>query len=215
MNFGDAIELSELAQLRKSLRENRFIEQFHVGDVLEDFGYHFEIIGYYHDAPIDPEQITRPSVTLMAKELLPKHRMHDGECLNGWIDTELRKWLNTEVFDSLPDGLKTMIQPTKRFSMNCIGNKSICEDKLFIPTESELFGSAIYSPAECGERYSVFSNSNRRICYDENGNPACYWTSSAYTGYSTAFVSVSSYGHVGNSSASFALRAPFCFRISG
>ena len=211
----NAPELQGLELLRESLHKNTFTKQYSVGDVIKDFGYHFEIIGYYRNDPIDPEQITRPSVTLMAKELLPKHRMHGGECPNGWIDTELRKWLNTEVFDSLPNGLKTMIQPTRRLSTDCNGSVRVCGDKLFIPTESELFGSAIYSFCECGERYPAFRDSDRRICYNEKSDPACYWTSSACAGNADYFVLVDSDGQISGYCVSNASYAPLCFRICG
>ncbi|MFR3410766.1 MAG: hypothetical protein ACLTXW_15235 [Christensenellales bacterium] len=85
---------------------------------------------------------------------------------------------------------------------------------LFLPTESELFGSAIYSPAECGVRYPAFSTSESRVRVDEDGDTRWYWTSSAYSGNATLFVGVSDSGYSHGAGASAALRAPICFQIS-
>ena len=201
-----------LTLARDSLRDGTFLKRFKVRDVIEDFGYHFEIIGYCHDRAAEDE--ARPTITVMARELLPAHRMHGGACPNGWVDTELRRWLNNDVLDSLPDALRELIQPTMRRSIDSAGREHSAVDMLFLPTESELFGSAIYSPAECGARYPAFSTSESRVRVDEDGDERSYWTSSAISGASTLFVIVSSRGYTGNSYASNALRAPLCFRIS-
>lgn len=155
------VPVQGLALVRDSLRDGSFLERFKLCDVVEDFGYPFEIIGYCHDRAEGDKE--RPTVTFMAKELLPAHRMHSGACPNGWVDTELRHWLNHDVLESLPDALRELIQPTVRESVDCKGRKHTSTDMLFLPTESELFGSAIFSSAECRVRYPVFSTSESRV----------------------------------------------------
>ena len=206
------VPVQGLALVRDSLRDGTFLERFKLRDVIEDFGYHFEIIGYCHDRAEEDKE--RPTVTVMTKELLPAHRMHSGACPNGWVDTELRHWLNHDVLESLPGALRELIQPTVRESVDCKGRKHTSTDMLFLPTESELFGSAIYSPAECGVRYPVFSTSESRVRVDEDGDTEWYWTSSACSGNATTFVFVNSNGCTGDPAASGATRAPICFQIS-
>ncbi len=118
------------------------------------------------------------------------------------------------MLESLPDALRELIQPTIRESVDCKGRKHTSTDMLFLPTESELFGSAIFSSAECGVRYPVFSTSKSRVRVDEDGGTRWYWTSSAYSGIATCFVLVSGSGCTGSYDASNALRAPICFQIS-
>lgn len=206
-----------LSALRDALRNGTYTDKFHVGDVIEDFGYHFQIIGFNHDqhaADVNtPFDQMRETATVMAMELLPPHRMHDGKC-KGWAESELRSWLNDDVLHSLPDELQELIQPTKRMIVDCEGNAQEVVDRLFLPTESELFGSAIYSSAECGERYPAFATSADRVRYDDDGEPDWYWTSSAGAGNSTNFVDVNDNGCVDDDDASDELRAPFCFQIS-
>lgn len=148
------VPVQGLALVRDSLRDGTFLERFKLCDVVEDFGYHFEIIGYRHDRAEEDKR--RPTVTVMTKELLPAHRMHSGACPNGWVDTELRHWLNHDVLESLPDALRELIQPTVRESVDCKGRKHTSTDMLFLPTESELFGSAIYSPCRVRSALSGF-----------------------------------------------------------
>lgn len=207
-----------LSSLRDALRDGTYPDTFQVGDVIEDFGYRFQIIGFNHDQHAEDSSNTpfdqmRETATVMAMELLPPHRMHDGKC-KSWAESELRAWLNDDILHSLPDELQELIQPTKRLSVDHDGNAQETVDRLFLPTESELFGSAIYSPAECGERYPVFAASANRVRYDDDGDPDWYWTSSANTGNSTYFVGVNGTGYVYYNNASNAHRAPFCFQIS-
>lgn len=142
------VPVQGLALVRDSLRNGTFLKRFKLRDVIEDFGYHFEIIGCCHDRAEEDEE--RLTVTVMSKELLPAHRMHSGACPNGWVDTELRHWLNHDMLESLPDALRELIQPTIRESVDCKGRKHTSTDMLFLPTESELFGSAIFLPLSAG-----------------------------------------------------------------
>lgn len=190
-----------LSSLRDALRDGTYPDTFQVGDVIEDFGYRFQIIGFNHDRHAEDSSNT------------PFDQMHDGKC-KSWAESELRAWLNDDILHSLPGELQELIQPTKRLSVDRDGNAQKVVDRLFLPTESELFGSAIYSSAECGERYPVFATSANRVRYDDDGEPDWYWTSSAYTGTSAYFVAVYSHGHVSATSASSDFRAPFCFQIS-
>lgn len=200
---------SPLTDLVKEVRAGE--KPFTPGKVLEDFGLKFKILGYDHD--VGAENPDAPTVTLMCLKA-PEHRMHGGSCPGGWEDSELRKWLNLDFAKTLPTGLQELIRPTVRPSTDSQGRIHTTTDRLFLPTESELFGSAIYSACESGLRYPIFSTSKDRIVTDEDGGRDCWWTSSAYAGNTTSFVLVNNAGYVYYYNASNALRAPFCFRIS-
>lgn len=43
------VSVQGLALVRDSLRNGTFLKRFKLRDVIEDFGYHFEIIGCCHD----------------------------------------------------------------------------------------------------------------------------------------------------------------------
>ena len=201
---------SPLADLVCDVRAGK--QPYLPGKVLEDFGMKFKIIGYNHDA--DVANPSAPTVTLMCLNITPERRMHGGSCPGGWEDSEFRKWLNRDFFKTLPAELQKMIRPAIRKSNDSSGVIHTTDDKLFLPTESELFGSAIYSACECGERYPAFATSKDRVVVDEDGDARCYFTSSALAGASTPFVSVAGSGPVHYINASNAARAPFCFQLS-
>lgn len=201
---------SPLNDLVKAVRKG--CELYKPGAILEDFGMLFKVLDYDHD--LNPNKPEAKTVTLMSLTLAPEHRMHKGSCPNGWSDSELREWLNGDFFKTLPVGLKDLICPTARHSNDSKGNIHTTVDKLFLPTESELFGSAIWSACECGSRYAAFHCSADRVVTDEDGDKRWYFTSSALAGNSTAFVSVTSHGPVLGNNASLAFRAPFCFQLS-
>lgn len=199
---------SPLTELVEGVRKCE--KPFSPGTMVEDFGLKFKILGYDHDR--DAESPNAPTVTLMCLNA-PKHRMHGDSCPGGWKNSEMRDWLNHEHFKTLPKGLQELIRPAIRTSVDSRGNTHSAADWLFLPTESELFGSAIYSIYECGLRYPVFSTSKDRIITDEDSRS--YWcTSSAAAGNATIFVCIDGNGYVGNALASAALRAPFCFILS-
>ena len=140
-------------------------------------GYELEIIGFDRDKAYDNPDLH--TITLMAKTLLPAQRMHSGACERGWIDTELRKHLNNTVLDSLPDELLSHILSVPKITHNYKGEAFETVDSLFIPSESELFGSAIYAECEDGKRYEAFATRKDRIRVDEDGDADWYWTRSA------------------------------------
>lgn len=61
------VSVQGLALVRDSLRNGTFLKRFKLRDVIEDFGYHFEIIGCCHDRAEEDEE--RLTVTVMSKEL--------------------------------------------------------------------------------------------------------------------------------------------------
>jgi hypothetical protein len=77
-----------------------------------------------------------------------------------------------------------------------------------------LFGSSIFSPKEEGRRFGAFATSKDRQRFDEDGDPAPYWTRSATSGNTTLFVLVSSGGGVGFGSASLSRCIAPCFLIA-
>lgn len=61
-------------------------------------------------------------------------------------------------------------------------------------SESEMFGSAIYSPAEDGRRYEAFATNKDRVADDEDGSACCVWLRSALVGGSRVFCMVNTSG---------------------
>lgn len=201
--------ISEICEIVKSGKAR---EHFSVHDTLTLGGYEMEIIGFDHDQAENGGH----TMTLMAKTLLPYRRMHSGACKRGWIDTELRKWLNSEFIKQLPEELVQHIAPVVKSTHSSSGEVYETVDRLFVPSESEYFGSAIWSDYEDGPRYEAFATSELRVRRDEDGDADWYWSRSFLSGgNSTYCASVNSGGGATSPSASnTTIRAPLCFCLA-
>jgi len=203
------------AQEFSTLIQSGTIKDIHkVNDIITVEGTECRIIGINHDRSIDNP--TKHTVTLMPSTLLPAREYHrSGRCENGWKDSDLRRWLNEEHINTLPAALVEIIQSVKKRTHNYNGRLRMTTDKLFALSESELIGSAYWSPKEDGKRYKAFSDSGKRMMKDTNGDYRYYWTRSAYRDTSTSFVNVYTEGTVDISGASnTTLRVSFGFTVS-
>jgi hypothetical protein len=204
----DGRSISEVAEI---VREGRAHECLNIHDTIFCAGYDLEIIGINHDK--DYIHHDKPTITLMAKQLLPEREMHGGACENGWVNTDLRNWLNGDFINQLPEELTRCICETMKITHNAEGKAIKTADKLFIPSESELFGSAIWSDHEDGPRYEAFATCKDRKRFDDDGDSDWYWTRST-AGSASNFCPVGYGGYPVYASAATALGVPLCFCIS-
>ena len=163
-----------------------------------------------------------------SKDCLPVEVAYNQNNRNagGFADSDVKRYLNEEVFNGLPEELRNVIAEVERKQEN--GKSSLC--RLFLPTESELFGDCCYSEDDTYSQIEYYKDRRNRIkCNRKGGSPDCdWWTASVRSGNSTACVgavghgrsgnstkcvSVSSGGHSGNWNASNELYVPVCFVI--
>lgn len=131
----------------------------------------------------------------------------------GWESCARRKWCNEVFFNALPDGLKQMIKTVKKYSGLGGGSSSgiqTTQDKVFLLSEIEIFGSRTYSVEGEGSQYPYFaiSTSNRyKLPPWTSGYVSAYWWDrSPRSGYSDNFCYVNVYGSANyDASASNAL----------
>ncbi len=200
-----------IAEVSEIVKAGKARDSFALHDIISAAGYELEIIGFDRDC--DAEDYAWPTITVMAKALLIERRMHSGACERGWVDTELREWLNSEYFNEMPDELKQFIRTIQKTTHTSDGEPIITEDKLFLPSESEMFGSAVWSNFEDGERYEVFATSADRRRRNDSGEYDWYWTRSL-AGSASNFCYVNYYGIPRYSSAAgTAIRVHLCFCI--
>lgn len=84
-----------------------------------------------------------------SKDCLPVEVAYNQNNRNagGFADSDVKHYLNEEVFNSLPEELRNVIAEVERKQEN--GESSLC--RLFLPTESELFGDCCYSEDDTDE----------------------------------------------------------------
>ena len=124
-----------------------------------------------------------------SKDCLPVEVAYNQNNRNagGFADSDVKRYLNKEVFNSLPEELRNVIAEVERKQEN--GESSLC--RLFLPTESELFGDCCYSEDDTYNQIEYYKDRRNRIkCNRKGGSPDWYWTASVRSGNSTNCVNV-------------------------
>lgn len=142
-----------------------------------------------------------------SKDCLPVEVAYNQNNRNagGFADSDVKRYLNEEVFNSLPEELRNVIAEVERKQEN--GKSSLC--RLFLPTESELFGDCCYSEDDTYSQIEYYKDRRNRIkCNRKGGSPDWYWTASVRSGNSTNCVNVNNNGNSNNWNASNELYVP-------
>lgn len=78
----------------------------------------------------------------------------------GWDACSRRGWCNNIYFNALPTAWRSMVKTVNK--KTSVGNNSstieTVQDKIFLPSEIEIFGSTIYSFAGEGAQYQYYKN---------------------------------------------------------
>lgn len=115
---------------------------------------------------------------------------NDSSFSDDYTKCSVRKWLNGDFFELLPDDLKEIIIPSKIK----VGKKTI-EDKVFIPSEFEIFGKKEYGGAEEGEQFELFKDWHNRIAgYRDGEYGRSYWTRTKTKASAYSFCRCNNYG---------------------
>lgn len=147
-----------------------------------------------------------------SKDCLPVEVPYNQNNRNagGFADSDVKRYLNEEIFNNLPEELRNVIAEVERKQEN--GKSSLC--RLFLPTESELFGDCYYSEDDTYSQIEYYKDRRNRIkCNRKGGSPDWYWTASVRSGTSTLCVHVNSHGSSDDWHASGELYVPVCFVI--
>lgn len=147
-----------------------------------------------------------------SKDCLPVEVAYNQNNRNagGFADSDVKRYLNEEVFNNLPEELRNVIAEVERKQEN--GKSSLC--RLFLPTESELFGDCCYSEDDTYSQIEYYKDRRNRIkCNRKGGSPDWYWTASVRSGASTLCVAVDYGGNSDYWGASSELYVPVCFVI--
>ena len=132
----------------------------------------------------------------------------------GWEKSDMRRYLNEEVIELLPDELREIIKPTKIVQV-WDGKRRETEDKLFLLSRTQVFGKhENYEAIEPNDsQIDIFGN--QRDCVKELGDEGtlCFWwLRSPYSSNSYNFCFVYTDGTVDHYGAgySFGVAPAFC-----
>ena len=187
-------EIEEL-QLVGALMKAYAPGDYKLVDLGEDGVIRMRLAGLHRDVKADGEPV---SATWIAGDLTAKrHRIHH-DWFGEYSKSDLRKWLNDELYNRLPDDLKRIIIPVLKRQIaydvdwNCYTDEVV--DKIWIPSFSEVFE---------GGYPDLFSD-------DESRSMASFWwCRSASSGYYFYGVISSGYYSYNGASNSYPLALGF------
>ena len=159
-----------------------------------------EIVAFNADTKADGTGTA--GITWISKNIIETRAINStNTALGGWMETELRAWLQGDFYSTLPADVKNTIATVNKTYHDYVNGKSTktCSDTLWIPSVREVTNRTDYEIA--GPSYSYFTDNASRIKYNETGT-ADYWLlrSSHYGSNQPTFALVT---YVGSCPASF------------
>lgn len=133
----------------------------------------------------------------------------------GWEESDMRRYLNEEVIELLPDELREIIKPTKIVQI-WDGKRRETEDKLFLLSRTQIFGKhENYKAIEPNDSLiDIFENQRERVKECKELEEMYYWwLRSPGSGFSGGFCYVRSVGAVGSIGADYSLGVAPAFCI--
>lgn len=152
-------------------------------------------------------------LTFCSKDCMTRHRMNDNASNKGGIAaSEMQKYLDAEIWNLLPDGLKNIISETRRKYKDEDQTKEF-DTKLFLLSASEVFEKGdCYGEEELYSQIDYFKDARNRVkCKDKE--TAAWWLSSPRASHSAYFCYVITSGGATSSGASGAHGVVPCFCI--
>lgn len=201
---------SEIARMSRISKAGEAADYYKVHDTIVVDGITFEIVGIGHD--IDALTGKYNTITLRQVDHIKTCRINLGSCPDGFAASELDKSLIESPQSWIPESILPYVRNVAKKYVTYDGHIKVVYRKLWLFSESEMFGSAIYSPAEDGNRYEAFATSKDRIVNDENGSACAVWLRSAYVSNSIAFCMVDTSGSAdrGRANSSYGVALGFC-----
>lgn len=201
---------NEIAKMSCISKAGEAADHYNVHDTIVVDGITFEIVGIGHD--IDALTGKYNTITLRQVDHIKKSRINPGPCPNGFAASELDNSLMKSPQNWIPESILPYVRNVAKKYVTYDGHIKVVYRKLWLFSENEMFGSAIYSPAEDGQRYEAFATSKDRIVNNENGSACTAWLRSACANYSDAFCMVNTSGSADGGLAinSYGVALGFC-----
>lgn len=175
--------------------------------------YRIDIIGKNHDTYADGE--TAPLTFQMHDCYGTTYQMNSSNTnIGGWTSCAMRSTRLPAILNLMPAEVKSAIREVQK--KTSAGNQSssiqTTNDKLFLLSEIEVFGSITWSFAGEGTQYAYYQAGNSKV-KNRSGIAHSYCERSPYASNSTAFCFVSSNGDANavNASNSNGVAFGFCF----
>lgn len=175
--------------------------------------YRIDIIGKNHDTYASGG--TAPLTFQLHDCYDETKQMNSSDTNNGgWNSCAMRSTHLPAILNLMPAEVKAAIREVQK--KTSAGNQSssiqTTNDKLFLLSEIEIFGSTTYSFSGEGTQYAYYQAGNSKV-KNRNGRADDWWERSPYSGNPNAFCNVNDNGSVyaRGASVSFGVAFGFCF----
>lgn len=150
-------------------------------------------------------------VAFVIEECLDERHVMNKEYTNagGWRDCDMRKYLNGEILDLLPDDLKAVIAD-RTITQEKDGKELTSTDKLWLLSLTEV--GEDYENAKGDVHFSLFKDQRSRV-KQQDGETIWYWLRSPDAGNSSYFRYVTTNGTSGNTNAANTNGVAFGFLV--
>jgi hypothetical protein len=143
-------------------------------------------------------EAAKAHVVFQFEKVVTTRKMHSSSIDNYYSETEMRTYLTGNFYNGLktagvPDGVVWAVK--RRIGAN-LGTEDL-SDKVFLPTEREVFGSNTYAGTESNQgRLSAYQSASDRKKYNLGSSYVEWWLASVSGNmiYPTHFCSVDSSG---------------------
>lgn len=189
----DLLEKYSFKEIKRLAREGKVRSGMGKSIVLKDGSTAvLEVLGVEHDYLPGGG---KASVTFGFRDLFGSDknggRVMNTKCTNkdDWETSEMRTYLNGDFFYLLPDDLTAEIVSVVKYAATSgKGKVEAVMDKIFLPSEVEVFGTLKYSKAGEGGQYDLFKDWKNRIkCYADGGRGRWWWLRSPASGNGRCF----------------------------
>lgn len=199
---------------------NSVPDTWNVGDQLtmtiDGTDYAIDIIGKNHDDYADGSG--KAPLTFQLHDCYKQmYSMHGSANTNGsWSQCRMRKTNLVNILNLIPSNVKDNIREVVKRTSDGYGYTTITNtnDKLFLLSEIEVWGSRTDSFSGEGTRYEYYkSNASTKVVKSVKGANKSWWLRSPYNGSSDKYCYITESGAHGIASptTSFGVSFAFCF----
>lgn len=138
-----------------------------------------------------------------------------GTNQGGYPDSDIKRYIDSTIWNLLPEDLQTVISDVDREWKDKDGNCGTYTTKLFLPAASEVFDEDnCYGDERLYQQLDYYKDARNRIRVDKDGDTKVYWLASVKGDISRNACGVGSNGNADNWYASYSFHVPVCFQIS-
>ena len=171
----------------------------------------FQLIGIGHDSLASGG--TSKLLTFQSIDIVCNHNMNSSNTTSGgWASSAMRTFMNGELLSKFPQYVQDVIVEVKKpYCATANGSTQYSNDKLFIASEKEIFGTSSYGNDGTQYEYWSINNTNNARIKKLNGSAQFWWMRSV--GDSARFRIVNTDGSADYGNASYATGCVPCFCI--